>query len=123
MGSHVKLENQANLIREMSLEIKLSSEGCVPIIKTFESDPASSQKWVKDVKFYSRVQLDVKNHFVCDQGIQDLSYKTIDTSLLHFKNFVFFYMRKGGQFKLQQYDCVTHTHAELSGYDITEPQG
>ena len=121
VGSHLKQEGQANLVREMSIEILTSSEGCVPIVKSFESDAFSNQSFVKDIKFYNKSDMKFKQHFVVDKGFLDISYKTKDISTLHFKNYVFFYKRDNDMFKLMQYDCVTHEHKELPTYEIREP--
>jgi hypothetical protein len=91
VGSHLKQDGQANLIREMSIEILASSEGCIPIVKSFESDAFSNQAFVKDIKFYNKNDMKMKQHFIVDKGFLDISFKTKDISTLHFKNFVFFY--------------------------------
>lgn len=50
--SYLSMENQANYIKDLSMEIIQTKQGCMPIIKTFEYNAYDEKRFVKALKFY-----------------------------------------------------------------------
>lgn len=122
--SYLITEKQENFIRDLSMEIIQTDQGCIPIIKTFEYDAYNLKKFKKALKFYNfKSDCKLKNQFVVDEGVMTDKFRTYDTSLLHYGNCVIFYKREENWHKLQKYDVVNDTLEEIHGYNIEEPIG
>ena len=45
-------DDKKNYIKNLSMDIITTNQGCMPIIKTFEWNAYNDQKFVKALKFY-----------------------------------------------------------------------
>lgn len=50
--SYLILETHDNFVKDLSMEIIQTNQGCMPIIKTFEYDSYNKGKFKKALKFY-----------------------------------------------------------------------
>jgi len=79
---------------------------------------------VKALKFYNyRSDCKLRKQIIVDEGVMNKRFRTYDTSLLHFGNYIIFYMREENWHKLQKYNVVTNQQEEIEGYNIEEPIG
>lgn len=59
--SYIPLKNNDNFVRDLQLEIIQTSQGCMPIVKTYEYDVYSKKKYQKALKFYNYREEGVKD--------------------------------------------------------------
>ena len=122
--SYLITEDYQNYVKDLSMEIIQTNQGCMPIIKTFEYNAYNKHKFVKALKFYNyRENCKLIKQIIVDEGVMQEKFKTYDTSLLHFGNSILFYKREENWHKLQQYDVVNNTLTHIEGYNIEEPIG
>jgi hypothetical protein len=125
--SYIPLKNNDNFVRDLQLEIIQTSQGCMPIIKTYEYDVYSKKKFQKALKFYNYREEGIKDcpiqkQIVVDESVMHDNFHMWDCSILFFGNFILFYKREFGnkRFKLHSYDVTTVDLQEIKGYDIEE---
>lgn len=121
---YIQTEEKPDFVRDPIMDIIQTNQGCMPIIKTFEQNTYSKQKYVKALKFYKyRTDCSLAKQFVVDDGFVHENYHNYDVSLLHFGNNILFYKREENWHKLMMYDVLTQQENELDGYQIAEPVG
>ena len=99
--SYLITEKHENFIKDLSMEIIQTNQGCMPIIKTFEFNAYNSKKFVKALKFYNyKTDCALKDQIIVDEGVMCERFRTYDTSLLHFGNCIIFYKREENWHKL-----------------------
>lgn len=122
--SYLITEDYQNYVKDLSMEIIQTNQGCMPIIKTFEWNAYNKHKFVKAIKFYNyRTDCKLRKQIIVDEGVMNDKFRTYDSSILHFGNCILFYKREENWHKLQQYNVVTNTLEEIEGYNIEEPIG
>ena len=122
--SYLITEDYQNYVKDLSMDIIQTNQGCMPIVKTFERNAYHKKKFVKALKFYNyRTDCKLKRQFIVDEGVLHPKFRTKDTSILHFGNSIIFYLREENWHKLQKYDVVKNELEELSDYTIEEPIG
>lgn len=122
--SYLITEDYQNYVKDLSMDIIQTNQGCMPIIKTFERNAYHKHKFVKALKFYNyRSDCKLKRQFIVDEGVMHKKFRTKDTSILHFGNSIIFYLREENWHKLKKYDVVKNELEELSDYTIEEPIG
>jgi hypothetical protein len=122
--SYLITEDHENFVKDLSMEIIQTNQGCMPIIKTFEFNAYQSHKFVKALKVYNyKGDCKLKKQIIVDEGVMTDKFRTYDTSLLHFGNTIIFYKREENWHKLQTFDVVTNELKEIPGYNIEEPIG
>lgn len=122
--SYLITEDYQNYVKDLSMDIIQTNQGCMPIIKTYEWNAYNKNKFVKALKFYNyRTDCKKREQIIVDEGVMHENFRTYDTSLLHFGNTILFYKREENWHKLQQYDVVKNELVELEGYQIEEPIG
>ena len=122
--SYLITEDHDNFVKDLSMEIIQTNQGCMPIIKTFEYNAYNKNKFVKALKFYHyRTDCSLKKQIIVDEGVMHENFRCYDTSLLHFGNSIIFYKREENWHKLQMYDVTTSRLEEIPGYQIAEPIG
>jgi len=94
-------EDYQNYVKDLSMDIIQTNQGCMPIIKTFERNAYHQKKFVKALKFYHyRDTCKLKKQFIVDEGLMHAKFRTKDTSILHFGNSIIFYLREENWHKL-----------------------
>lgn len=122
--SFLATEDKDNFVKDLSMEIIQTNQGCMPIIKTFEYNAYNKNKFYKALKFYAyRSDCALAKQIIVDEGVMHDNFKCYDISLLHFGNSIIFYKREENWHKLQQYDVTTRRLEEIEGYQIAEPIG
>ena len=106
--SYIITEDHQNFVKDLSMDILQTNQGCLPIIKTFEWNAYSKHKFVKALKFYNyRGDCKLSKQFVVDDGVMHNNFHNYDVSLLHFGNTILFYKREENWHKLMQYNVLT----------------
>jgi hypothetical protein len=99
--SYLITEDYQNYVKDLSMEIIQTNQGCMPIIKTFEYNAYNKNKFVKALKFYNyKGDCKLKKQIIVDEGVMCDKFRTYDTSLLHFENSIIFYKREENWHKL-----------------------
>jgi len=121
--SYLITDDGQNYIKDLSMEIIQTNQGCMPIIKTYEWNAYNKKKFVKAIKFYNyRGDCKIRKQIIVDEGIMTDKFRTYDTSTLHFGNFILFYKREENWHKLQKYDVVNNILEEVDDrYTVKEP--
>lgn len=120
--SYLLLKDGSNYVKDLSMDIIQTNQGCMPIVKTFEWNSYNKDEFVKALKFYNyRGDCALRRQFVADTGFMNHDFKTYDTSVLHFGNSIIFYQRKDKWHKLMQYNVVQDELIELEEFVLEEP--
>jgi len=92
--SYLQTQDGKNYVKDLSMDIIQTQQGCMPVVKTFEYNAYNVAQFYKALKFYDyRKGCELVNQVIVDNGVMDEAYKTYDTSTLHFGNSVIFYKK------------------------------
>ena len=70
MKSYVETEEYENYIRNLSIEMVNTDQGCMPTMKTFEWNAYNKNKYVKTLKFYDFTgDCKLRKQIIVDEGI------------------------------------------------------